>query len=57
MLTATLCCALHSDLKEDSCGGVMHGTTYQQYSRMRDALNKTGACQHSAVVSCLQCSH
>ena len=35
--------ALHTaDLKEDSCGGVVHGTTYEQYLRMRDALNKTG---------------
>lgn len=29
-------------LKEDTCGGVMHGTTWQQYARMRDALNSTG---------------
>eukprot|EP01051_Picozoa_sp_SAG22_P006701 SAG22_NODE_447_length_10412_cov_7.930088_4_plen_127_part_00 len=29
-------------LKEDSCGGSMHGSTWQQYARMRDALNSTG---------------
>eukprot|EP00039_Didymoeca_costata_P015960 m.278632 g.278632 ORF g.278632 m.278632 type:complete len:599 (+) comp16316_c1_seq7:78-1874(+) len=29
-------------LKEDSCGGTVHGTVWQQYARMRDALNKTG---------------
>jgi len=29
-------------LKEDSCGGKTHGTVWQQYSRMRDALNITG---------------
>ena len=29
-------------LKEDSCGGTTHGTVYEQYARMRDALNATG---------------
>ena len=29
-------------LKEDSCGGTMHGTMWEQYERMRDALNATG---------------
>ena len=33
-------------LKEDSCGGTTHGTVWEQYARMRDALNastsKTG---------------
>lgn len=29
-------------LKEDSCGGTEHGSVYEQYARMRDALNKTG---------------
>ena len=29
-------------LKEDSCGGKTHGTVYEQYARMRDALNATG---------------
>jgi len=29
-------------LKEDSCGGTTHGTVFEQYARMRDALNKTG---------------
>lgn len=29
-------------LKEDSCGGHTTGTVWEQYSRMRDALNKTG---------------
>lgn len=29
-------------LKEDSCGGTTHGTVWEQYERMRDALNATG---------------
>lgn len=29
-------------LKEDSCGGTTHGTVWDQYAKMRDALNKTG---------------
>ena len=29
-------------LKEDSCGGTEHGTVFEQYARMRDALNATG---------------
>jgi hypothetical protein len=29
-------------LKEDSCGGTTHGTMWEQYARMRDALNATG---------------
>ena len=29
-------------LKEDSCGGVTHGSVWQQYAKMRDALNATG---------------
>jgi alpha-galactosidase len=29
-------------LKEDSCGGKTHGTVWEQYAKMRDALNKTG---------------
>ena len=29
-------------LKEDSCGGTTHGTVWEQYARMRDALNATG---------------
>ena len=29
-------------LKEDSCGGHTTGTVWEQYSRMRDALNATG---------------
>jgi hypothetical protein len=29
-------------LKEDSCGGATHGTMWEQYVRMRDALNATG---------------
>ena len=29
-------------VKEDSCGGTTHGTMWEQYARMRDALNKTG---------------
>lgn len=29
-------------LKEDSCGGHTSGTVWQQYARMRDALNATG---------------
>jgi alpha-galactosidase len=28
-------------LKEDSCGGTVHGSVWDQYSRMRDALNRT----------------
>ena len=31
-----------SYLKEDSCGGTTHGTVWEQYARMRDALNNTG---------------
>ena len=26
-------------LKEDSCGGTTHGSVFDQYARMRDALN------------------
>ena len=29
-------------LKEDSCGGTTHGSVWEQYARMRDALNATG---------------
>jgi hypothetical protein len=29
-------------LKEDSCGGTTHGSMWEQYARMRDALNATG---------------
>ena len=29
-------------VKEDSCGGETHGTVWEQYARMRDALNATG---------------
>ena len=29
-------------LKEDSCGGTTHGTVWEQYARMRDALNASG---------------
>eukprot|EP00929_Paragymnodinium_shiwhaense_P060756 TRINITY_DN30326_c0_g1_i2.p1 TRINITY_DN30326_c0_g1~~TRINITY_DN30326_c0_g1_i2.p1 ORF type:complete len:634 (-),score=99.44 TRINITY_DN30326_c0_g1_i2:327-2171(-) len=29
-------------LKEDSCGGTYHGTIWEQYALMRDALNRTG---------------
>eukprot|EP01052_Picozoa_sp_SAG31_P028708 SAG31_NODE_2794_length_5083_cov_2.714687_2_plen_398_part_00 len=29
-------------VKDDSCGGTTHGTVWEQYSRMRDALNATG---------------
>eukprot|EP00047_Mylnosiga_fluctuans_P024467 m.161442 g.161442 ORF g.161442 m.161442 type:complete len:564 (-) comp9865_c0_seq8:47-1738(-) len=29
-------------LKEDSCGGTEHGSQWDQYARMRDALNSTG---------------
>ena len=29
-------------LKEDSCGGTTHGTVWEQYALMRDALNRTG---------------
>lgn len=36
-------------LKEDSCGGVMHGTTWQQYARMRDALNATNRTIHFSI--------
>ena len=29
-------------IQEDSCGGTTHGSIWDQYARMRDALNKTG---------------
>ncbi len=29
-------------LKEDSCGGTVNGTVFEQYARMRDGLNATG---------------
>ena len=29
-------------VKDDSCGGTTHGTVWQQYAAMRDALNATG---------------
>eukprot|EP00947_MAST-08B_sp_MAST-8B-sp1_P001967 g1967.t1 len=29
-------------VKDDSCGGETHGTVWEQYARMRDALNRTG---------------
>ena len=28
--------------QEDSCGGTTHGSIWDQYARMRDALNNTG---------------
>ena len=35
-------------LKEDSCGGTTHGTVWEQYAKMRDALNKTvGNIKHT----------
>ena len=32
----------HLCAQEDSCGGTTHGTVWEQYARMRDALNATG---------------
>ena len=29
-------------LKEDSCGGTVNGSVWQQYGRMQEALNRTG---------------
>ena len=29
-------------VKDDSCGGTTHGSVWEQYAKMRDALNATG---------------
>jgi hypothetical protein len=44
---------LQDYLKEDSCGGVMHGDVWDQYSRMRDALNKTGRPIYYSITEAL----
>ena len=36
-------------LKEDSCGGSTHGTVWEQYARMRDALNATGRAIYYSI--------
>jgi alpha-galactosidase len=40
-------------LKVDSCGGVTHGTAWEQYSRMRDALNATGRPIYYSITQAL----
>eukprot|EP01012_Entosiphon_sulcatum_P006401 TRINITY_DN13011_c0_g1_i1.p1 TRINITY_DN13011_c0_g1~~TRINITY_DN13011_c0_g1_i1.p1 ORF type:complete len:424 (+),score=61.20 TRINITY_DN13011_c0_g1_i1:49-1320(+) len=40
-------------LKEDSCGGTEHGTIWEQYVRMRDALNATGRPIYFSVTQLL----
>ena len=40
-------------LKEDSCGGVTHGTVWEQYARMRDGLNATGRPIYFSITQAL----
>jgi hypothetical protein len=41
-LTRCFCSIFVRAEQEDSCGGTTHGSIWDQYARMRDALNKTG---------------
>lgn len=43
-------------LKEDSCGGTTHGTVWEQYARMRDALNATGRPIYYSITQALEWS-
>lgn len=40
-------------LKEDSCGGTTHGSVWDQYARMRDALNATGRQIYFSITEAL----
>lgn len=40
-------------VKEDSCGGITHGTVWEQYARMRDGLNASGRAIYFSVTEAL----